>query len=177
MEPIETARLRLRELEPEKDAAFLLEALNDPAFVQNVGDRGLRTTAAAAEYIRERLAPSYRQFGFGMWLVELRETTEPIAICGLLKRETLVDVDIGFTFLERFRAKGYAFEAASAVMDYAWNVAKLSRIIAITAAHNASSKRLLEKLGLRFERMVRLTPDAPEIMLFAIERNPSVDRA
>lgn len=170
MDGIETPRLRLRELTPERDAAFMLEALNDPAFVQNVADRGVRTEVAAADYIRERGMPSYRQYGFGMWLVELRETGEPIGICGLLKREALADVDLGFTFLERFWSRGYAFEAASAAIDYGWNVAKLPRIIAITATHNASSQRLLAKLGLRFERMVRLTPDAPEIMLFGIDR-------
>lgn len=170
MEPIETPRLRVRELISERDAAFLLEALNERAFIENVGDRGLRSEAAAADYIRERLAPSYGQFGFGMWLVELRETGEPIGLCGLLKRETLADVDVGFTFLERYRARGCAFEAASATMDYGWNVANLSRIVAITMPQNLSSQRLLGKLGLHFEAMVQLAPDAPEIMLFARER-------
>lgn len=170
MNRIETARLELRELSPQRDAAFVHEALNEPAFVRNVGDRGVRTEADAAEYIRVRIAADYERLGFGMWLVESRETGEALGMCGLLKRDMLDDVDIGFTFLERFWGSGYALEAATAVMQFGWNVAKLPRIVAITAPHNASSIRLLEKLGLRFERKLRLTPDAPEIMVFKAER-------
>ncbi len=167
----ETPRLRLRELQPERDAGFLLQVLNAPAFVRNVGDRGVRTEADASRYIRERIVASYKQFGFGMWLVELKETSDPIGICGLIKRDTLEDIDIGFSLLEGFWACGYAFEAARATMEYGWTVAKLSRVVAIVAPHNASSIRLLEKLGMRFERMTSVTPDGPELMLFA-GRNP-----
>lgn len=170
MKAIETERLRLREISAERDAAFVLEALNEPAFVRNVGDRGVRTAADAAEYIRVRITPGYQQLGFGMWLVELRDSGEAVGMCGLLKRDALQDVDIGFTFLERFWGKGYAYEAAAAVTKFGWHLAKLPRIIAITAPHNASSRRLLEKLGLRFERTMQLTPDAPEVMLFKAER-------
>jgi RimJ/RimL family protein N-acetyltransferase len=166
---IETARLRLREMNPERDASFVLEALNEAAFVRNVGDRGVRSEAEAAEYIRVRMAGDYERLGFGMWLVELRDTGEAVGMCGLLKRDTLEDVDIGFTFLERFWSKGYAFEAASAVMDFGWTAAKLPRIVAITAPDNTSSMRLLEKLGLRFVERRRLTPDAPEVNVFKIE--------
>lgn len=170
---LETERLRLREME-EGDRAFLLEVLNEPAFVRNVGDRGVRTEAAAIDYLRERIAPSYSQNGFGLWLVELKESDEPIGMCGLLRRETLEDVDVGFSFLERYWSRGFAFEAAAATLDFGWGVAKLPRIVAITVAQNRSSVRLLEKLGLRFEKMIRLTPDDPELMLFAIA---SPDRA
>ncbi|MDQ6624689.1 MAG: GNAT family N-acetyltransferase [Verrucomicrobiota bacterium] len=170
MKPIETARLRLREMSAERDASFVLEALNEPAFVRNVGDRGVRTETDAAEYIRARITAEYQRRVFGMWLVELRETAEAVGMCGLLKRDTLEDVDIGFTFLERFWSKGYAFEAASAVMAFGWTVAKLPRIIAITAPTNESSIRLLGKLGLRFSERCRVTPDAPEVNLFKIER-------
>ena len=163
-----TARLLIRELTAEDDAAFLLEVLNDPAFVRNVGDRGVRTEADAAIYIRQRISSAYESFGFSMWRVELRTTGEPIGICGLLKRDSLEDVDIGFAFLEPYRSRGYAFEAASASLEFGWNTAKLPRIVAITAPHNTSSIRLLEKLGFRFERVVRLTAKSPEVMLFAI---------
>lgn len=171
MKGVETDRLRIRELTADHNAAFVIEVLNEPAFIRNVGDRGVRTAADAADYIRERIAPSYERFGFGMWLVEVKATCEPVGICGLLKRETLEDVDLGFSFLERFWSQGFAFEAALAVMDYGWTVAKLSRIVAITVPHNPSSIRLLEKLGMRFEKMVQLTPDPPELMLFAAARD------
>ena len=163
---LSTRRLRLRELQPERDAAFLLALLNDPDFVANVGDRGVRTTEAAADYIRQRIAPSYARFGFGMWLVELTETGNPLGICGLLKRENLADVDVGFTFLPQYRRQGYAFESASAAIEHGWQ-RDLPRIVAITAPHNTASIRLLEKLGLRYERTIQLTPDAAEVLLFS----------
>lgn len=166
---LETARLQLRELEVE-DAPFFLEILNEPAFVENVGDRGVRTTAAAADYIRERIQPSYRTFGHGMWLVARKEDGEPVGICGLLKRETLEDVDIGFSFLERYWNNGFAREAAAACMSYGWTKVGLERLIAITAQQNTSSIRLLQKLGLHFEKLTKLTPDAPDLNLFAMNR-------
>jgi RimJ/RimL family protein N-acetyltransferase len=155
------------------DAAFLLEVLNEPAFVQNIGDRGVRTIAEAVDYMHQRITSSYERFGFGMWLVELKESGEAIGICGLLKRDALEDVDLGFSLLERFWSQGYAFEAAVAALDYGWKTVELQRVVAIAAPHNASSLRLLEKLGLRFEKMLRLFPEGPELMLFAIA-NPSI---
>lgn len=166
---LETARLRLREM-TDADAAFMLEILNEPAFIQNVGDRGVRTVDEAVQYLRERVTASYEKFGFGSWLVETKDTGEPIGICGLIKRDALEDVDLGFSFLERFRSRGFAFEAAQATLSYGWTVAKLPRIAAIVAPHNVGSIRLLEKLGLQFERKVCLQPDQPELLLLMIRR-------
>lgn len=163
---METARLRLREME-DADGAFLLLVLNEPAFIRNVGDRGVRTEAAAVAYLRERIAPSYEKNRFGLWLAELKESGEPIGMCGLIKRDALQDVDLGFSFLERFWSRGFAFEAARATLDYGWRVAQLPRIVAITAPHNTSSIGLLEKLGLRYEKRIQLPPDTAEVMLFA----------
>lgn len=143
--------------------------LNDAAFIANVADRGVRTAAEALVYMQERILPSYEKLGFGMWLVELRSTNQLIGICGLLKRDTLADIDIGFSFLEPYRGHGYAFEAAAATLRYGWETAKLSRIAAITAPHNAASIRLLEKLGMRFERMIRLPDQTTDLQLFTIE--------
>lgn len=165
----ETARLRLREME-EEDGPFLLLVLNEPAFIRNVGDRGVRSSGAAVDYLRERIAPSYGKNGFGLWLVELKKSGEPIGICGLIKRDVLEDVDVGFSFLERYWSRGFAFEAAAATLEYGWRVAKLRRIIAITAPHNADSIRLLEKLGLHYEKRIQLPPETVEVMLLAIER-------
>jgi RimJ/RimL family protein N-acetyltransferase len=152
------------------DAAFMLQILNDAAFIRNVGDRGVRTEAEAANYLRERVLPSYERFGFGMWLVELRETGKAVGICGLIKRETLDDVDLGFSFAEEFRGQGLAYEASIAALDYGWKIVKLSRIVAITAPFNASSIRLLEKVGMRVEKKIKLEPNGPELMLFATEK-------
>ncbi|HEX8560221.1 MAG TPA: GNAT family N-acetyltransferase [Pyrinomonadaceae bacterium] len=168
MNVIETERLGLREV-TEADAAFILELLNDPDFVRNVADRGLRTLEDARRFISERLVESYRSFGFGFWLVETKDAKEPAGICGLVSRDALPGVDVGYAFLPQFRSRGYAYESASAVVRYARDVAGLKRLYAIVNPANAVSIRVLEKLGMKFERMVRLADDEPEIKLFAAD--------
>src|SRR5580704_19126608 len=152
---IESERLSLRRLNA-GDAEFILELLNDPSFIQNIGDRGVRTVADACRYIANGPVASYEKFGFGLYLVQIKESGVPIGICGLLKRESLEDVDVGFAFLPAFRQKGYAFESAAAVMQYGRDVLRLNRIVAITSAENEGSIRVLEKLGMRFEKIVNL---------------------
>jgi RimJ/RimL family protein N-acetyltransferase len=165
---LETERLTLRRLEI-GDAEFILGLLNDPSFLRFIGDKKVRTLDDAREYISSGPIASYERHGFGLYLTERREDGVPIGICGLLKRESLKDVDVGFAFLPRFWAKGYAFESASAVMAYARNVLGLSRVVAITSPDNDPSIRLLTKLGMKFESMVRLSEESPEVRLFATE--------
>ncbi len=166
MTVVETERLILRRLTVD-DAEFIFELLNEPSFLQYIGDRGVRSLDDAQEYILNGPVASYEQHGFGLYLTVLRESKVPIGICGLLKRESLEDVDIGFAFLPKYWSKGYAFESASAVMDYGRELLGLKRIVAITAPDNDASIRLLEKLGMRFEKMVTLVEDGPESRLFA----------
>ena len=165
---LETERLILREV-VEGDDEFILKLLNEPSFVHNIGDKGVRTTTDALDYIRTGPIASYERFGFGLYMVELKETGVSIGICGLIKRDSLDDVDVGFAFLPLFWSKGYAFEAASAVMSYGRDVLGISRIVAITSPDNNGSIRVLEKLGLRFERMIRLSGDESELKLFVPE--------
>jgi len=162
---VETERLTLRRLEL-GDAEFILGLLNDPSFLRFIGDKGVRTLDDAREYISNGPVASYERFGFGLYLTERKEDRVPIGICGLLKRESLEDVDVGFAFLPQFWSKGYAFESASAVMAYGRNVLGLTRIVAVTSPDNDASIRLLSKLGLKFESMVRLSEESPEIRLF-----------
>ena len=115
---LETDRLRLRKLLLD-DAEFVLRLLNEPSFIQNIGDRGVRTIDDARAYILKGPIASYEKFGFGLWMVETRPTGVPIGICGLLKRDVLEDVDIGYALLPEFCSQGYALESASAVMSYA----------------------------------------------------------
>lgn len=166
MRVLETERLRLRRL-AEEDADFILRLVNEPAWLRFIGDRGIRTTAAARGYILKGPVESYARHGFGLYLVELKEDATPAGICGLIKREALEDVDIGFAFLSEFRGKGYAVEAARAVMEEARRDFGLQRVVAVTMTENAASIKVLEKLGLKFERMIRLAENEPEIMLFA----------
>jgi RimJ/RimL family protein N-acetyltransferase len=168
MKIIETERLSLRRF-AEDDAEFVFELVNEPGWIQNIGDRGVRTLDDARRFIADRLAASYERFGFGLYLVELKETGASVGMCGLVKRDALEDVDIGFAFLERFWSKGYAFESASAVMDYAQNTLGLKRIAAIVSPGNSGSIKLLEKLGMHFERMIKMPGDEEEINFFSKE--------
>jgi RimJ/RimL family protein N-acetyltransferase len=111
-----------------------------------------------------------RRLGFGLYLVELRGAETPVGICGLIKREALDDVDLGFAFLPRFRAHGLAREAADGVMAYGRHTLGISRIVAITAPDNVRSIRLLEELGLRFERTLRMPGDDHEVRIYAPPR-------
>ena len=163
---LETERLTLRKLTTE-DAAFVLEMLNDPGFIKNVADRGVRTIADAIAYIEQKHLPHYAQFGFGFYLMELKGGSLPIGMCGLMKRETRDDVDIGYSVLERFAGRGYAFEAASAVLHYGREVLRIPRIVGLTAPDNTVSIRLLEKLGLRYAGMVDLPGYEGPSKLFA----------
>jgi RimJ/RimL family protein N-acetyltransferase len=165
MKVLETDRLVLRRMSVD-DAEFELRLLNEPSFLRFIGDRGVRTLEDARAYILKGPVDMYERLGFGLYLAELKEEGVPIGICGLVKRDFLADVDIGFAFLPEFWGQGYASEAASAVMEYAKGALGLKRIVAITNPENHSSIRLLEKLGLKFDRMIRATADGPEIRLF-----------
>lgn len=166
MSVIETERLILREMALD-DAEFILGLLNQPSFLRHIGDKGVRTLDDARDYILNGPVESYQRNGFGLYLVESKESQAPMGICGLLKRETLDDVDVGFAFVPEFWSRGYAFESASAVLAYARDALGLERIVAVVSPGNQASIKLLEKLGLRFERMVRLSDDEPEIQLFS----------
>ncbi|MEH6675893.1 GNAT family N-acetyltransferase [Phenylobacterium sp.] len=146
---LETARLRLRAAEA-GDAAFVLELLNAPGFVQGIGDRGVRTLDEARAYVETRIVSSYRDHGFGMWVVTPKDDAEPLGLAGLVKREVLPHVDVGYAFLERAWGQGYAQEAAAAVLAYGHGSLGLETIAAIVNPENLASRRVLEKIGLRF---------------------------
>ena len=165
MKILETERLMLRQMRVE-DAEFIFELVNEPAFIRNIGDKGVRTLDDARDYILSGPVASYAKFGFGLYVVVLKETGAAIGICGLLKRDSLEDVDIGFAFLERFRRQGFAYEAAAAVMEYGRNALGLKRIVAITSPDNEDSMRVLEKIGLRFEKMIRMPGSDEDTRLF-----------
>ncbi|MDQ6788390.1 MAG: GNAT family N-acetyltransferase [Acidobacteriota bacterium] len=166
MKILETERTILREVTSD-DAEFILDLLNQPSFIKYIGDRNLRSVADAVKYIESRFTSSYRQFGFGMYAVELKKSAVPIGICGFVKRDTLPDADIGFAFLPQFERKGYAFETADALMNYGRDVLGLRRILAITSLENVSSVKLLEKIGFKFERLIKLPHSDEELRLFS----------
>ena len=165
---LRTPRLNLRKMNKD-DGEFIMGLLNDTAFLRYIGDKGVRSIEDAHQYLQTGPMASYQRFGFGLYLVELRESGEPIGMCGLLKRDTLEDVDIGFAYLPQHRSKGYAVEAASAVMRHARAGLGLGRIVAITSQDNDGSARVLKKVGFRYERLIRMPHDENELKLFASE--------
>lgn len=168
MKILETERTILREITKD-DAEFILDLLNQPSFIRYIGDRNVRTIDEASDYIETRFTESYKKYGFGLWAVELKETSQPIGICGFVKRDSLPDADIGFAFLPQFERKGYAYESANAVMEYGRDVLNLKRVLAITSQDNESSVRLLEKINFKFERLIKLPPEREELKLFSSE--------
>ena len=168
MSVIETERLRLREVN-DGDASFIIELLNEPSFLQYIGDRGVRDTEDALRYIANGPADSYAKHGFGLWLVELRESNEPAGLCGLLKRDALPHPDIGFAFVPRHWSKGYALESARAVLAHAASALRIKRVLAITNQDNESSIKLLTKMGFTFDKLIRLPGETVDINLFVVD--------
>jgi RimJ/RimL family protein N-acetyltransferase len=163
----ETERLVLRELSP-GDAVFICELLNDPSWLRNIGDRNVRTPQEAERYIQDKIIASYKSLGFGMYLAELKNGGDPIGLCGLVKRDSLPDPDVGFALLPRFWNRGYALEATKAVISYARTELKLSKLLAIVKPDNASSIKLLERLGFCEEDVYRSPGGATDLKLYAI---------
>ena len=167
MYSLETERLRLRPLTP-GDAAFIMELLNDPDWKRFIGDRNIRTLDDARGYIEKGPMTMYAKHNVGSLLVEVKTTGEPAGFSGLIKRDGLDDVDIGFAFLPRFRGFGYAYESTAAVLDHGRKVLGFPRIVAINSKDNEDSARLLERLGLRFEKFVTMPNATEELRLYAL---------
>jgi RimJ/RimL family protein N-acetyltransferase len=165
MKVLETDRLVLRWLDVD-DAPFIVELLNDPSFIRFIGDKGVRTLDEARTYILNGPVASYEKFGFGLNAVDLKEANVSIGICGILKRDTLPHPDIGFAFLPAYWNKGYAREASAAALQHARKDLGIERVLAITTPDNEASAKLLVKLGLRFDRLIKLSEDADEVKLF-----------
>ena len=168
MPVLETDRLVLREYTPD-DATVVLALLNEPSFLRYIGDRGVRTLDDARAYLRNGPLASYEKNGFGLYAVERKDEPGVIGQCGLLRRDGLDDPDIGFSFFPAHWGQGYAYEAARAVIVHGQKTLGLRRIVAITSFDNDASIRLLEKLGFRFERTLRIPNDDEELRLFALE--------
>lgn len=161
---ITSSRLILREMIV-TDAPFILELLNDGDFYRYIGDRGIRTLEQAQEYIQQGPAVSYARYGHGLYLVERKEDGASLGICGLIKRDPLEQVDIGYAFLPQYRGQGYAIEAAQAVLVDGKSRLGIGQVVAIVTPGNERSIGLLAKLGLVRSRLVKLSEDADECLL------------
>lgn len=167
---IETDRLRLDTFSTD-DAEFMLTLLNTPSWLEFIGDRNVRTLSEARQYILDGPMKAYTQFGFGSYVVKLKASSVSIGVCGLFKRDSLDDVDIGFALMPDYAGRGYGYESAAAVIAYATDQLGLTRITGLTTAPNHASIRLLEKLGLRYEKTINFRPDGVESLLFGMTLN------
>lgn len=182
MSIVETERLVIREMDSAIDAEFIFALLNTPKFIEYIGDRGVRSVGQASDFIENRYRQSYRDHGFGLYLVELQgsdikadtlpnrgvsvRASTPVGICGFVKRDHFQFPDIGFAFLPEFEGKGYGFESANAMLQFGRDALGFSRVLAITSLNNEVSGKLLEKLGFEFERLATM-PDGEELKLFS----------
>ena len=151
------------------DTPLMFAVWNDPAFVRHVADRGIRTLEQARAAVEAGPLRLYAEYGYGPLRVRRRADAADMGICGLFRRDGLEEPDIGFAILPEFCGKGYAFEASAAVLEYARGTLGLSSVTAIVAPQNEASIGLLEKLGMRFERPIRMPGEDRDIRLYRIE--------
>jgi RimJ/RimL family protein N-acetyltransferase len=168
---IETSRLKLRWLEF-SDADFIFQLVNDPQWLRFIGDKQVNDLDGARRYIDDGPRAMYRQFGFGLNRVALKDGNTPIGICGLLQRETLPQPDLGFAFLPGFRGQGYAREAADAILQHAFLILRQSQVAAIVNPDNHSSINLLNKLGFCTEKQIQIEPNPECIDLYVVHAEP-----
>jgi RimJ/RimL family protein N-acetyltransferase len=171
MHILDTERLRLRTLELD-DAPFYLRVVNTQGFIKFIGDRGIRTVDAAREAIAGGPVAMHAALGHSLYLVERKADGAPLGMCGLIKRDTLPEVDIGYAFLPQFGGKGYATEAAAGTLAYAATIG-IRRVLAITSPDNAASNAVLKKVGMQFQEMVRLTPEDTGTLLYSYDLSAS----
>ncbi len=162
---LETERLILREFNLE-DAPFIIELLNSPGWLRFIGDRGVHTRESAEKYLLNGPIKSHNENGFGLYLTEEKGSGKPVGMCGLILRNYLETIDIGFAFLESYTGKGYGSEIASATLDYAHHQLGFKKVLAITTEDNQASIRLLEKLGMRFDKIIRIPNDPESLRLY-----------
>ncbi len=164
---VETERLKLREFTLE-DTAFIVELVNSPGWITYIGDRNIKTVEQAKAYLENGPIKSYKENGFGLWLVETKDNKKPIGMCGLLRRDYLDHPDIGFAFLPEYIGKGFALEAAAVTLSLAKDQLKISSICAITMPTNNASIKLLEKIGMKFMKSIYPTASDEELLLYQV---------
>ena len=168
---IETSRLKLRWLEL-TDADFIYQLVNDPQWLRFIGDKQVADLDGARRYIEDGPRASYRQFGFGLNRVALKDGDTPIGICGLLQRESLPQPDLGFALLPGFRGQGYAREAVDAILQHAYSILRQTRVAAIVNPDNLSSIKLLDQLGFRLDRQIQIAANQESVDLYLIHADP-----
>ncbi|MBK8283691.1 MAG: GNAT family N-acetyltransferase [Ahniella sp.] len=162
----ETGRLRFVEFSPEY-APDLFRLMTDPDWLRNIGDRGVRSIDDARTQIEQKYRPQMREQGFGFFVLVDKASDSMAGMCGLIRRDGLDGIDLGYALLPEFRGRGLAVEAASAVLAWGQKQLGLSRVLAIVNPDNAASIAVLERVGMRFERLIRLPGEQKDLALHA----------
>lgn len=150
MKPIlETNRLILRELNID-DAKNFYELNLNPNVVKYTGDKAFANVAEAQIFLNNY--KDYEINGFGRWAVIDKSNGEFLGWCGLKYVQELNETDIGFRFFEKHWGKGFATESAKACLEFGFEKLKLKSIVGRAMAKNIASIKVLEKLGLKYER-------------------------
>ena len=170
---VTTERLILTELQ-DSDTDFVLRLYTDPSFRYGVGDKGIHDTATANQYLHENLISHYKQHGFGLWKVTLKQDQKPLGICGLVQRASLLYPDVGFGFLSDAQGQGVGTESAQAVLAYAQNQLQLQQILGITSEANQASQQVLHKIGLSRQPDIRMPEYEDTVVLFALQSDAPV---
>ena len=166
--PLETERLQLREFTPE-DAGFALRQLNEPSFIENIADRGVRDLEQARAYLLNGPMAGYENNGYGLWAVVEKSSGQIIGMCGLIKRPNLDHADLGYAFLPEYFGKGFAFEACTASIAAASRDFGMPQLLAIVNPDNMASRRLLEKLGFRLQEIRVVHAGEPALCIYRCE--------
>lgn len=160
-----TERLILKPTDQD-DAELFFILLNSPKWLQNIGDRNIHSVEAASAYISEKIISQREKLGYSSFTILRKEDEEKIGVCGLYKRDGLDLVDLGFALLPEYEGKGYAFEATQKLVRKASEDFKIEQLAAITIPENTASRKLLEKLDFRFEKMISLPNDEKELCYY-----------
>ena len=163
-----TKRLSLRKIDL-NDADFMLELLNDKTFINSINNRNIRDIEQAKTYIQEKMLISYRLHKYGMYIVEITETQERIGVCGLVFRDQFEYPDIGYAYLQRYHGKGYAKEAAFALLEYIKGEKEFKKILAICQAQNLASISVIEAMGFNYEKIVRLDGEDKDLNYYSAD--------
>jgi RimJ/RimL family protein N-acetyltransferase len=167
---LQTARLRIVPLTLD-DAPFILELVNDPDWIRFIGDKHVHSIADAEAYLRKGPLAMYARYGVGLFKVARLADDRAVGMCGLIRRDGLDDVDLGFAYLPAARGHGYAQEAAAVVLEHGFSALGLKRIVAITEVDNHASARVLEKVGMSYVRTMRLPNDTADLKLYEARRD------
>ena len=148
---IETKRLILREISV-ADAQDMLRLHSNNQVQKYTGEELITSLEEIQNKIKER-SKEYKKYGFGRWATFLKRDMQFVGWAGLLYLPEFDEIDLGFRFLPEYWGLGIATEACRAILSYGFDNLKLKKIIAIAFKENKASIRVMEKIGMQFDKI------------------------